>query len=84
MRSGEPVLAIVDCQKATQREPVVEGFERPKSRGTPTEVPEVEDSAMFTGKGGEEEPAFPSVQPGVVDDCPDIYFRRLQIIEQDG
>ncbi|MBK9017822.1 MAG: hypothetical protein IPM82_29345 [Saprospiraceae bacterium] len=82
LRSKELKVPIVIVKKATQPEPVAEGFET--KVGTPTEVSEVEDSAMFTGKGGEEEPAvIPSVQPGVADDCPDIYFRRLQIIEQD-
>ncbi|MBK9017825.1 MAG: hypothetical protein IPM82_29375 [Saprospiraceae bacterium] len=57
--------------KATQPEPVAEGFGRLKV-GTPAEVSEVEDPPCSRAKAAKKNPLL-FVQPGVADDCPDIY-----------
>lgn len=68
--------------KTTPPAPVADGFET-KIGIQPTPEPEP-DAVFFTGKGGEEEPAnSPTVRPGIADDCPDIYFQQLRIIQQD-
>jgi hypothetical protein len=69
-------------QKPAQPEVVSEGFET--KAGTQTNLPEADDPSMLIGKGGEEEPTNNApVQPGIADDCPDIYFLRLRILQQD-
>lgn len=75
-------VPVVIAKKQMQPEPIAGGFET--KVGTPTALPEAEEPEMLAGKGGEEEPASSeTMQPGIADDCPDIYFYRLRIIEQD-
>lgn len=75
-------VPVVMEYKTPPPAPVADGFET-KIGIQPTPEPEP-DAVFFTGKGGEEEPAnSPTVQPGIADNCPDIYFQQLRIIQQD-
>lgn len=81
LQGKELKVPVVIIKKAVDEPAVAEGFET--KVGTSTEMPEAEDP-LFMGKGGEEEPTTaPSIQPGIADDCPDIYFQRLRILQQD-
>ena len=75
-----PVVMFI---KTAPPPPVTDGFET-KVGTMPPVISEADEPEMLTGKGGEEEPTNDStIQPGIKDDCPDIYFYRLRIIEQD-
>jgi hypothetical protein len=75
-----PVI-IVQKQEASTP-PVAEGFET--KVGEKPKAPENQGPAVLVGKGGEEDPSpTVTVPPGIAEDCPDIYFQRLRIIEQD-
>ncbi|MBI1226562.1 MAG: hypothetical protein GC192_15120 [Bacteroidetes bacterium] len=83
LRSKELKVPVVIEKKLLQPEPVAGGFET-KAGTTTTALPEADDPAMLSGKGGEEEPInSATIQPGIAEDCPDIYFYKLRIIEQD-
>ncbi|MCF8244335.1 MAG: hypothetical protein K9J37_05975 [Saprospiraceae bacterium] len=83
LRGKELKVPVVIVKKNTLPPPVADGFET--KVGTPTAaLLEADDPTMLAGKGGEEEPASTTtLQPGIADDCPDIYFYRLHIIGQD-
>lgn len=82
LRNKELKVPVLIIKKIAQPEPVAEVFET--TTGSQPSLPEAEDPSMLLGKGGEEEPtANVPVQPGIDDDCPDIYFLHLQILQQD-
>ncbi len=82
IRNKDLKVPVLIVQRTKPIAPLADGFET--KIGIPTPTPDAETPIELSGKGGEEEPAtsYP-VQPGVADDCPDIYFQKLQIIQQD-
>ncbi len=76
------VPVVLNKRQETPPAVVAEGFET--SPGEKPKVPENQASVVLVGKGGEEDTSPPqTVPPGIAEDCPDIYFQRLRIIEQD-
>ncbi len=75
------VPVIIAQKQEASTPPAAEGFET--KAGEKPKAPENQGSAVLVGKGGEED-ASPTaaVPPGIAEDCPDIYFQRLRIIEQ--
>ena len=83
LQQKELKVPMVMNIKTSSPAPVADGFETKVGTQT-TAMPEADHPALLTGKGGEEAPTTDStVQPGIADDCPDIYFQRLRIIAQD-
>lgn len=82
LRNKELKVPTLIIKKSSQPTAVTEVLET--KTGSPASLSEAEDSSILVGKGGEEEPLNnSSVQPGIGDDCPDIYFLRLRILQQD-
>jgi hypothetical protein len=76
------VSVIIAQRQEASTPPVAAGFET--KAGEKPKAPENQSDAVFVGKGGEEDPSPSSaVPPGIAENCPDIYFQRLRIIEQD-
>lgn len=79
-RKEMKVPIIVTPRKAAPPEPIVQGFETRTGNASTG----VENPVLISGKGGEEAPTLGiDINPGIAEDCPDIYFHRLRIIEQD-
>ncbi len=82
LRGKELKVPVMVIEKPAQPAPIANGFET--KVGTSAAVPENESPVVLAGKGGEEEPAaVEPIAPGITEDCPDIYFQRLRIVEQD-
>jgi hypothetical protein len=85
LREKELKVFFLLPKKNAAAKPRNEGFEVKPEIAT-NEEPESENPAVLTGgKGGvEDDPTTqPTTKPGISDDCPDIYFQRLRVIEQD-
>lgn len=82
IKKKELKVPVIILKKTTQPEAVAGGFET--KVGTSVEQPEAEDPSNVAGKGGDETPeGTGTIQPGIREDCPDIYFQRLHISQQD-
>lgn len=76
-------VPVLLSTKSAPTKPETELVSEPEIATKPS-VPENQNPAVLTGKGGEEEFSRPApTRPGIAEDCPDIYFHRLRIIEQD-
>ncbi|MCC6724620.1 MAG: hypothetical protein IT258_08925 [Saprospiraceae bacterium] len=76
------VPVLLDKKQAEPNLVVASGFET--KVGETGAAAEPKTAAVLTGKNGQADPAPSSTPPpGITEDCPDIYFQRLRIVEQD-
>jgi hypothetical protein len=82
IKKKELKVPVILLKKAMPTETVAGGFET--KVGTSIEQLEAEDPSNVAGKGGDDTPdATGTIQPGIRQDCPDIFFQRLRILQQD-